>query len=186
VAGFASVAVMVRTTASARILGMVALVVAVLVGALASPASARRGRFTVTSPAFRGGQPIPKGFTCDGAGTSLPLAWRNLPKGTKQLAVVMDDPDAPVRTFVHWVAWGIRPRIGRLPEETLPAGVIEGRTYLGPCPPRGSSPHHYRVTMYALDAPPILAAGNVTAHELRAAVNGHVLARDRLVGTYAR
>jgi hypothetical protein len=104
----------------------------------------------------------------------------------------MDDPDAVVGTFVHWVAWGIDPAARRLPEEAVPAGVVEGANgagrpgYLGPCPPPGDGPHRYRITMYALDASPGIAAGSATADDLRAAIKGHVLAKDRTVGTVER
>jgi hypothetical protein len=173
-----------RATLIASLVGLTAAVA--LVG-LAAPASAARRPFTVTSPAFRDGKPIPEGFTCSGAGASLPLAWRNVPKGTKQLALVMDDPDVPSGTFVHWVAWGIPPKPPRLPEETLPSGVLEGKPgYIGPCPPPGAGAHHYRITVYALDAPPVATPGETDAVGLRAAIKGHVLAKDRLVGTYDR
>jgi Raf kinase inhibitor-like YbhB/YbcL family protein len=175
---------MARATRWAGLAGLVASVL--LVSALPAGAAPRKP-FTVTSPAFRDGKPIPDGFTCSGANASLPLAWRNVPKGTKQLALVMDDPDAPVGTFVHWVAWGIRPKPPRLPEETLPAGVVEGTpSYIGPCPPPGGGPHHYRLTVYALDAPPAVTAGDADAAALRAAIKGHVLAKDRLTGTFER
>jgi Raf kinase inhibitor-like YbhB/YbcL family protein len=170
-----------------RSLGVLALVAIVALAVEAAPADARRGRFTVTSPAFREGGPIPEGFTCSGASASLPLAWRHVPKGTEELAVIMDDPDAPSGTFVHWVVWGIEPRARRLPEETLPAGVQEGSpSYLAPCPPPGRGAHHYRITMYALDEAPLVTVGSTTAADLRAAIKGHVLAKDRTVGTFER
>jgi Raf kinase inhibitor-like YbhB/YbcL family protein len=170
-----------------RLAGLVVLVTSASLVAAVTAGAAPRKPFTVTSPAFRDGKEIPEGFTCSGANASLPLAWRNVPKGTKQLALVMDDPDVPSGTFVHWVAWGIRPKPSRLPEETLPAGVLEGKpSYIGPCPPPGGGPHHYRITVYALDAPPAVTAGDADAATLRAAIKGHVLAKDRLTGTYER
>ncbi|HEY8215945.1 MAG TPA: YbhB/YbcL family Raf kinase inhibitor-like protein [Acidimicrobiia bacterium] len=173
-----------RRSPSAALLVLVAVVA--VVGHVVS-ASAARKPFTVTSPAFGEGKPIPEGFTCSGANASLPLRWRNVPKGTSQLALVMDDPDSPIGTFVHWVAWGIPPKPPRLPEETLPPAVIEGKpSYIGPCPPPGAGPHHYRIAVYALDEPPQVTAGEATAADLRAAIKGHVLAKDRLVGTYER
>jgi len=181
-----------RMARVAPTIGSLVLVGVVAFAATTAPADARRDRFTVTSPAFADGEPIPEGFTCDGANASLPLVWRKIPKGTTELALVMDDPDTRVGTFVHWVAWGIEPKPRRLPEETLPANVVEGASgtgspgYRGPCPPTGDGPHRYRVTMYALDESPAVTAGTATADDLRAAIEGHVLAKDRTVGTYER
>jgi Raf kinase inhibitor-like YbhB/YbcL family protein len=108
-----------------------------------------------------------------------------VPKGTVELAITLEDPDAPSGTFVHWVAWGIDPTAGALPEETLPDGVIEGDpSYLGPCPPPGD-PHRYRFTLYALDAPIELEAGVATIADLRAAIKGTVTGKAKLVGLYA-
>jgi len=171
----------------------VVLLVTAAVGASATtvPASAKP-RFRVTSPAFAERSSVPDGFTCTGANASLPLRWTKPPKGTEELALVMDDPDAGVGTFVHWVAWGIDPSTRRLQEEVVPAGVVEGANgterpgYFGPCPPPGDGPHRYRITLYALDAAPEVTAGTATAADLRAAIKEHVLARDRTVGTYER
>ncbi|MEX2255481.1 MAG: YbhB/YbcL family Raf kinase inhibitor-like protein [Acidimicrobiia bacterium] len=175
----------------ARFLGGVAVVVVVVVVTLlvatAGPASARRDRFEVTSPAFSEGGTIPDGFTCTGAGASPPFVWRGVPKGTEELALVMEDLDGPGGRFVHWVAWGIDPAARRLPEEVLPAGVDEGSPhYFPPCPPPGDDAHRYRITMYALDAPAAAGVNLATAADLRAAIKGHVLAKDRTTGTYAR
>ena len=172
---------------------VVALVVALSMVSSAMPGSsaAKPARFRLTSPAFANGAPIPDGFTCDGAGASPPLRWKGVPRKTVQLALIVDDPDAPGGTFVHWVAWNIDPKSRQLPEQNVPAEVIQGanglRTekYLGPCPPRGSDPHHYRFTLYALSKAPSVPAG-ATADELRAAIAGGVLRRTRLVGTYQR
>jgi hypothetical protein len=170
---------------------LIGVLAAVAVVVAASPGSAGK-KLTVTSPAFAEGEVIPDGFTCDGANASLPLRWTKPPKGTEELALVLDDPDAPVGAFVHWVAWGIPPKPRSLPEETLPAGVVEGANsasrpgYLGLCPPPGDGPHRYRITLYALDEAPGIAAGTATADDLRAAIKGHVLAKDRTVGTYER
>jgi Raf kinase inhibitor-like YbhB/YbcL family protein len=161
--------------------------------AVATPAVAAKKapKFRLTSPAFAKGAAIPDGFTCDGAGASPPLRWKGVPKKAVQLALIVDDPDAPSGTFVHWVAWNIDPGAGELPEQNVPDGVVQGsnslrtQTYLGPCPPRGDDPHHYRFTLYALSKAPSVAAGT-TADELRAAIKPDVLKRTRLVGTYQR
>lgn len=177
---------------STRAVFAIAVGVAALLTVATSPASARRAPFAVTSPAFAPGGLIPEGFTCNGANASFPLRWRGVPKRTEELALIMEDPDAPIGTFVHWVAWGIDPGARRLPEETLPAGVVEGASgtgkpgYLGPCPPPADGAHRYRITMYGLDAPPDVAAGTATAADLRAAIKGHVLAKAKLVGRYDR
>lgn len=147
---------------------------------------------TVTSEAFGDGQPIPERFTCDGDDSSPPLAWERGPDGTVGYALVMDDPDAPGGTFVHWVAWNISDT--SLPER-VPAvprggdGVCQGRNswrrtgYGGPCPPSGR--HRYLFKVFALDAELDLPP-DTTKQQLVAAMEGHVLARGELLGTYAR
>ena len=148
-------------------------------------------KFKVSSPAFANGKPIPVGFTCDGASASPPLKWKGVPKKTVQLALIMEDPDAPGGTFVHWVAWSIDPKAGELPEQNIPPTVVQGSNslntakYLGPCPPRGDHPHHYRFTLYALSKPASVEGG-ATAASLRVAIRKTTLARARLVGTYQR
>jgi Raf kinase inhibitor-like YbhB/YbcL family protein len=163
------------------------------VALLAAPVEAARrtATFKLTSPAFANGAEIPIGFTCDGASASPPLVWTGVPKKAVQLALIVDDPDAPGGTFVHWVAWNIDPAAGRLPEQNVPATIVQGsngarsQKYIGPCPPQGSPSHHYRFTLYALSKPPTTQAG-ATAAELRAAIRRTTLARTRLVGTYQR
>lgn len=173
---------------------MVVLVVALLAPVLlTAPAGAARRapKFKLTSPAFVNNGEIPVGFTCDGASASPPLVWTGVPKKAVQLALIVDDPDAPNGTFVHWVAWNIDPAAGRLPEEHPPATIVQGsngvgsQTYTGPCPPRGDPAHHYRFMLYALSKPPAVQAG-ATAAQLRVAMKKIMLARARLVGTYRR
>lgn len=152
--------------------------------------------FTLTSPAFRAGAAIPAKFTCDGADRSPELHWGGAPAGTRELALVMDDPDAPGGTWVHWVAYGIPADRTSLPE-AVPGtptvaglGLTQGKNswphtgYNGPCPPPGT-PHHYHFRLYALDRDLGLAPG-ATAGSLERAVQGHVLATAELVGTYGR
>jgi Raf kinase inhibitor-like YbhB/YbcL family protein len=154
-------------------------------------ASATRTRLRLTSPAFEAGRTIPDGFTCDGAGANPPLRWRGTPKGTVELALIVEDPDAPGGTFVHWVAYRIDPDLRALPEDSVPAGVAQGANgvgepgYLPPCPPAGDDPHRYRFTLYALDAPMVLDLFP-TAENLRDAIRSSVIARTRLVGRYGR
>jgi Raf kinase inhibitor-like YbhB/YbcL family protein len=103
----------------------------------------------------------------------------------------VDDPDASNGTFVHWVAWNIDAKPGRLPEQTIPATIVQGsngagsQKYIGPCPPPGDGRHHYSFTLYALSRAPSVQAG-ATAAELRAAIKRSTLARAQLVGTYQR
>ena len=166
-------------------------VLAVTMVALSTMATAApaRTKLKLTSPAFRDGGQIPTGFTCDGASASPPLRWKGVPKKTVELAVTMEDPDTAIRTFVHWVAWGIDPKAGQLPEQTIPATVHQGKNgagqnkYLGPCPPSGN--HHYVFTLYALSKPVTLAP-TATIGELRAAIKGTVKGKAKLVGRYER
>ncbi|MDD5556657.1 MAG: YbhB/YbcL family Raf kinase inhibitor-like protein [bacterium] len=148
----------------------------------------------LVSAAFRDGEAIPRKHTCDGADVSPPLAWENLPAGTKGIALVCDDPDAPAGTWVHWVAWDIPPEAEGLPEGVPPAGALPGggrqgvndfgkTGYGGPCPPSGTHRYYFRV--YALDA--VLGlSGKVTKERLLQAMQGRVLAEGRLMGTYRR
>ncbi|WP_376793287.1 YbhB/YbcL family Raf kinase inhibitor-like protein [Thermoflexus sp.] len=147
------------------------------------------------SPAFAEGETIPREYTCDGADRSPPLRWDPPPPGTRSLALVMDDPDAPGGRFVHWTLYGIPPERTELPEG-LPAHPAlegigrQGRNdfrrigYGGPCPPPGP-PHRYRFTLYALDIPPELPPG-ASPTDVERALEGHILAVGRLTGRYGR
>ncbi len=142
----------------------------------------------VTSAAFSDGGTIPRKHTCDGADTSPPLRFGNVPPGTVELALFVEDPDAPGGTFVHWLAWGLDPTQPELAEgQRAPVEGKNGfgsRGYRGPCPPKGT-PHRYVFTVYALDQRLRLAAG-AAARELRKAVHGHALAQGSLTGRYGR
>jgi Raf kinase inhibitor-like YbhB/YbcL family protein len=113
------------------------------------------GAITVTSTAFDEGQPIPVLYSCDGAAVSPPLAWSGVPSDAETLALVVDDPDAPGGTYIHWAVVNIDPGATQVGEDSLPAGgtpLINSSGYtkfVGPCPPSGT--HHYRFTVYALD-----------------------------------
>jgi hypothetical protein len=151
----------------------------------------------VTSSAFADGAPIPVKHTCDGPDTSPPLAWTGAPENTKTFALIMDDPDAPMGTWVHWVLWNLPGTRGSLPENvsktgepTELGGALQGNNtwpmvgYNGPCPPPGK-PHRYYFKLNALDGPLSLKTG-ATKADVERAMQGHVLAQAQLVGTYGR
>ena len=143
---------------------------------------------TITSPAFTAGDPIPVQFSCDGENYSPELVWNGIPEGTASLAFIMDDPDAPVGLWVHWVLFNLPADSTGLPEGAAGVGVDGlnswGETgYGGPCPPGGT--HRYFFKLYALDTTLDLPAG--TAKDaLEAAMEGHILAQAELMGTYSR
>jgi Raf kinase inhibitor-like YbhB/YbcL family protein len=151
--------------------------------------------FVVKSASFAAGGEIPTQHTCEGADQSPPLVWNGAPSGTRCFALIVDDPDAPVGTWVHWVLYDLPGDATELPA-TLPAtgtlangarqGVNDFRKigYGGPCPPPGK-PHRYVFKLYALDAPTSLKPGASKAELLRA-IEGHVLAHTELMGTYKR
>ena len=143
----------------------------------------------LTSSAFARGDGIPRRYTCDGEDLSPPLSWSGAPAGTRSLALIVDDPDAPVGTFTHWVAWGVGAESEGLGEGA--ALSSEGRNdfgvtgYRGPCPPPGHGPHRYFFRLYALDHDPEFARG-AGREELEAALEGHVLAAAEFLGRYER
>jgi Raf kinase inhibitor-like YbhB/YbcL family protein len=151
----------------------------------------------LASTAFADGGAIPVRYTGDGQDVSPPLGWTGLPAATKELALLVEDPDAPRGTFVHWVLYALPPTLAGLPEEapkteTLPSlgNARQGKNdgggigYMGPAPPPGSL-HHYHFRLYALRAPLGLKRG-ASAEELRSAVQGQILGEADLVGTYKR
>ena len=149
----------------------------------------------LTSTAFQPGGTIPKKFTCDGPDVSPALAWSDAPTGTKSFALIMDDPDAPVGTWVHWVLYDVPAETHELAEnvakqEELPNGARQGRNdfrrigYGGPCPPPGPA-HRYFFKLYALDQKLGLKAG-ATKADVEKAMKGHVLAQGELMGRYGR
>jgi hypothetical protein len=144
--------------------------------------------FSLTSPAFADGEPIPRRHSCDGPDLSPPLDWSGAPAGTVAFALLVDDPDA--RGFVHWVVATIGADVTSLPEAVPAAGPPPqgrndfGRTgWGGPCPPSGT--HRYVFTLYALAKPPPLPS-RPTAADVRRAIAGNVLGEARLTGTYRR
>jgi Raf kinase inhibitor-like YbhB/YbcL family protein len=152
--------------------------------------------FILTSAAFKDGAPIPGKYTCDGVDVSPPLAWSGPPAGTRSFALIVDDPDAPGGTWVHWVVYNLPADVSELPEniakvESLDlGGARQGRNdfrrpgYGGPCPPPGPA-HRYFFKLYALDTRLELKAG-AQKKDVAAAMEGHVLGSPQLMGTYAR
>lgn len=152
----------------------------------------------IMSPAFEDGGPMGVQYTCEGADISPALEWQGIPEGTRSLALIMDDPDAPdpaapKMVYVHWVLYNLPPECRGLPEGTvsanLPTGTLEGlndwqRTgYGGPCPPIGR--HRYFHKLYALDGV-LDDLGEPTKDQLLKAMEGHVLAQAEVVGTYQK
>lgn len=146
------------------------------------------------STAFTSNQLIPSTYTCDGKDISPPLSWSEPPEKTQSFALIVDDPDAPGRTFVHWVLYNLPPTTRQLPEglphqPELSLGGRQGKNdfdrygYGGPCPPSGT--HRYYFKLYALDAELDLELG-VTKSALLKAIEGHLLAETELIGHYSR
>jgi Raf kinase inhibitor-like YbhB/YbcL family protein len=145
---------------------------------------------TLTSDAFKGGQPIPKVYSCDGANHSPAIHWSNPPANTKSFALVIDDPDAPRGTFRHWGVYDI-PASAR--------GVAEGQHvgtevhndggkpgYTGPCPPHGNGVHHYHFKLFALGVDKLGLKPDAKVVDVENAASGQALAQGELIGTYER
>ena len=150
---------------------------------------------TLSSPSFSNGGNIDKKFTCDGADVSPELSWKEPPAGTKTLALLVDDPDAPVGNWNHWTLWnlpgGSRGLLESVSKEArLPDGTQQGQNdfrkigYNGPCPPPGK-PHRYYFKLFALDTKLDLKPGT-TKKDLEAAMKGHILAQGEWMGRYGR
>lgn len=159
-------------------------------------------KMELTSAAFKAGERIPKDFTGEGIDKSPPLVWSNVPEGTKSFALICDDPDAPAQEpWVHWVIYQIPGEATSLPEgiakDAIPAspkGVVQGRNgwnsgqtvgYRGPMPPPGHGVHHYHFTLYALKATLNLKP-EMKKNALLQAIDGHILGKAELIGTYSR
>jgi Raf kinase inhibitor-like YbhB/YbcL family protein len=140
----------------------------------------------IQSPQFKDSELIPPKFTCDGQDINPELIIENIPEETKSLALIVDDPDAPMGTWVHWVVFDILPA-ARVPENSIPGkqGVNSagGRSYHGPCPPSGV--HRYFFKAYALDAKLNLREG-INKAQLEEAMQGHILVQAQLMGRYKK
>lgn len=149
----------------------------------------------LTSSAFGEGERIPAKHTCDREDLSPPLRWSGVPQEAQSLVLIMDDPDAPMGTWVHWVLYDMSPALTSLPEGLASTATLAGigvqgvndfrrSGYGGPCPPRGSE-HRYFFKLYALDTTLDLGPGKTKA-EVERAMQGHVLAQGQLMGRYGR
>ena len=143
----------------------------------------------LTSDAFANGQSIPAKYTCTGRNISPALAWGNPPAGTQSFALIMDDPDAPAGTWVHWILFNIPADTRSLQENVDTSGLSVGKnswgnlSYGGPCPPSGT--HRYFFKFYALDATLSLSPG-ATKEQLLKTMEGHILAQTELMGTFSK
>jgi Raf kinase inhibitor-like YbhB/YbcL family protein len=143
----------------------------------------------LTSPAFKQNEAIPAQFSCGGQDTSPPLVIEGAPKEAKSLALVLDDPDAPAGTWVHWVLWNIDPGTTQIAQGSVPPGAEQGvnswqrKSYGGPCPPSGT--HRYFFRLYALKERLNLPS-STTRKELDRAMQGKILAQTELLGLFSR
>lgn len=143
----------------------------------------------IVSSAFEYNQNIPNKYTCDGENINPPLQFLDIPENAKSLVLIVDDPDAPMGTWVHWVIFNIDPKTSKIEENSKPETGIEGVTdfsrtgWGGPCPPAGS--HRYFFKLYALDKMLNLTS-SVGKREVEEAINNHTLQESELVGLYSR
>ena len=159
------------------------------------PAQAQITSMRLTSPAISPGAPIPADYTCTGADESPALAWSNAPQSTKSFALVVDDPDAPGGTFIHWVAYNIPAWVTSIPASVPQSAEIAGGGkngingfghigYNGPCPPPGKT-HHYHFRLFAMDSQ-LTPGDNADADAIESAMKGHVVATAELAGKFER
>ena len=152
-------------------------------------------QISISSDAFNDSTSIPVEHTCDGEDRSPALSWDTVPAGTQSIALIVDDPDAPGKTWVHWVIYNIPADSTGLPpgvpkNKTLDDGSLQGKNdfgrigYNGPCPPPGK-PHRYFFKVYALDTTLSLKSG-ATKSQLEASMSGHILAQGEMIGKYGR
>jgi len=161
---------------------------------VSNPSPQQKSELKLTSSAFKEGEAIPRGYTCDGANVSPPLEWTGVPTTAKTLAIIADDPDAPAGTWVHWVVYNLPAEglglIENTPQtETLNGGGLQGKNdfgkigYGGPCPPSGT--HRYFFKIYVLDGELALKSG-ATKAEVEKAMEGHIIGQAQLMGTFRR
>jgi len=170
------------------ILVSVAIILLLASGA-ASKEAGKMSTLNIESPAFQNNASIPRHYTCDGKDVNPPLVIRGVPDGAKSLALIVDDPDAPMGTWVHWVVWNIDPATMQIAENAVPPGAQQGKndfkktSYGGPCPPSGT--HRYFFKLYALDTKLNLGS-NATKADVEKAMKGHILGEAQTMGLYKR
>jgi len=171
------------------------LLLAIVSGCIAKENEVNNMEKVSISSAFKDGGTIPDEYTCEGEDISPPLSWQGLPADTKSIALIMDDPDASGRAFVHWVIYNIPGSTQKLAKgipkrEKLADGSLQGMTdfggagYGGPCPPQGK-PHRYILKIYAIDKLLDLPYRG-SKEDVETAMKGHILAKGELIGKYAR
>ncbi|MGC9771806.1 YbhB/YbcL family Raf kinase inhibitor-like protein [Fervidobacterium islandicum] len=152
----------------------------------------------IVTSVFKNGDFIPNKYACEGQDINPELAISNIPDGAKTIAIICDDPDAPIGIFVHWVLWNypVTDSTMKIPEglqkvEKLPNGAMQGYNdfgrigYNGPCPPKGHGVHHYHFKVYAVNTF-LELKGKVTKKDLEKALNGKIIAQAELIGLYER
>lgn len=141
------------------------------------------------SPAFKHNEYLPSKYTCDGDNLNPPLSIDKVPENAQSLVLIVDDPDAPRGTWLHWTCWNIDPKTTQIPENSVPQGAVEGMTdsgatgYSGPCPPSGT--HRYFFKLYALDRKLDLPHG-APLNELLKVIDNHIIEKVEFIGLYSR
>jgi Raf kinase inhibitor-like YbhB/YbcL family protein len=154
-----------------------------------NPTISKQNPMEITSTAFGPNQPIPQKYSCDGDGVNPPLEFKNIPDGIKSLALIVDDPDAPMGTWTHWTLWNMNFTTTSIGENSVPPEVVQGKTssgqnnYGAPCPPSGQ--HRYFFKLFALDTM-LSIPTHSTVDELQKAMEGHIVDQAELMGTYGR
>ena len=179
-----------------RKISLIMVLIVLLSGCISHQKGDEKMKLEVNS-VFHEGSFIPKKYTCEGADINPPLYLAHIPSGAKSMAIIVDDPDAPIGTFTHWIAWNIPPTeqipegIPKIGNVSKPIRMIQGRNdfgrigYGGPCPPRGHGVHHYHFKVYILDTTLNLPPG-ASRKELERAMKGHIIQWSELVGLYER
>lgn len=143
----------------------------------------------ISSTAFKNNSLIPSKYTCEGQGGNPPLEFRDVPEDTKSLVLIVDDPDASMKTWIHWTIWNIDAKTTQIPENSCPKGAVEGITsfgrtgYGGPCPPSGT--HRYFFKLFALDKMLDLSP-NSYVRDIERAIEGHIIQKAELIGLYKK
>lgn len=142
----------------------------------------------IISPAFENNSRLPAKYTCDGEGVNPPLSFLDVPANAKSLALIVDDPDAPMGIFTHWILFNLDPKLKEIKENSVPQGASLGRTsesethFVGACPPQGT--HRYIFKLYALDT--VLKLTNPYKYDLETAMQDHILEKSEIIGLFSR